>query len=50
MKDAARYLKLTLSGVKYHVYQSGKLVGDLVGGTRVFTQDELNVFRDRKTK
>ncbi len=44
-REAARYLELSVSTVKYHVYKSGLLQGHLIGKTRVFTKDELDVFR-----
>lgn len=45
LKEAAAYLGLKPETVKYHVYQSGYLKGQLVGKTLVFTQEELDHFK-----
>lgn len=46
LKEAAEYLGLKPVTVKYHVYQSGYLQGQLVGNSLVFTQEELDRFRE----
>lgn len=43
--DAAKYLGLSRQGVKWHVYQTRLLRGQLLGKTLVFTQDELDHFK-----
>jgi hypothetical protein len=47
LKEAAEYLGLKPETVKYHVYQSGYLKGQLIGKSLVFTQEELDEFKQR---
>jgi len=42
-KEAARYLDLTESALKYHIYQ-GNIKPQKVGHSLVFTQNQLNQF------
>lgn len=50
VKDAAEYLGMSRQGVKWHVYQTKLLSGQLLGKTLVFTQAELDKFRDLDIK
>ena len=45
-QEAAEYLGMTISGVKYHVYESKLLKGQLIGKTLVFTQKQLDNFKN----
>lgn len=45
LKEAAEYLGLKPETVRYHVYHSGYLKGQKVGHSLVFTQDELDRFK-----
>jgi hypothetical protein len=47
LKEAAVYLGLKPETLKYHVYQSGYLKGQLVGKSLVFTEEELDEFKAR---
>lgn len=46
VKDAAEYLELAVVTIKYHIYESGHLRPQKVGGTLVFTQEELDRFKE----
>ena len=45
LKEAAAYLGLKPETVRYHVYYSGYLKGQKVGHSLVFTQEELDRFK-----
>lgn len=47
-QEAAQYLGITASGLKYHVYNSGQLKGQMVGNSLVFTQEELDLFKQNR--
>lgn len=47
--EAAKYLQISLSTVKYHLYETKALKGALVGNSLVFTQEQLDQFKlDRR--
>lgn len=47
VKEAAEYLGLSDATVRYHIYQSKRLKGELVSPRkRVFTRAELDAFKD----
>jgi len=46
-KEAARYLKLTESGLKYHIYE-GHIKPQKVGHSLVFTQEQLDEFNEAR--
>lgn len=48
ISDAAEYLGLEESTVKYHVYTAENLTGQKIGRSRVFTQRELDEFSKTK--
>lgn len=48
--DAAEYLGMSKQGVKWHIYQTKLLKGQLLGKTLVFTEEELEKFRDLDRK
>lgn len=43
--EAAQYLGIKPETIKYHLYQSQLLKGQLVGKSIVFTQAELDTFK-----
>jgi hypothetical protein len=45
VREAAEYLGLKPETVRYHIYYSGYLKGQKVGNVLVFTQDELDHFK-----
>ncbi len=45
---AAAYLGLAVITVKYHIYVAKDLHPQKVGRTLVFTQEELDAFKERK--
>lgn len=45
VKAAAEYLGLSRQGVKWHVYETKLLRGQLLGKTLVFTEAELDHFK-----
>jgi hypothetical protein len=47
-QEAADYVGLSLQAMKYHVYIAKNITGQLVGNSRVFTQDELDQFKAEK--
>lgn len=50
LKEAARYLGISVATVKYHVYKSGLLTGQVIGNTRIFTKSELDAFKNANYK
>lgn len=46
--EAAEYLGLSLSALKYHIHVAKNLTGHLVGNSLVFTQEELDEFKRNK--
>lgn len=49
IREAAVYLGLSVSTLKYHIYQSGDLQADqVVGGRLIFTQETLDAFAANK--
>ena len=48
--DAARYLKLSESTIKYHVHKSKQLTPEKIGKTLVFTQAQLDNFNIARRK
>lgn len=46
--EAADYLGMSVQGVKYHVYQSKLLRGEVKGKSLVFTKAQLDAFREIK--
>jgi len=46
--EAAEYLELSVPAVKYHIYTSGLIVGQLKGNSLIFTQDALDEFKRNK--
>jgi hypothetical protein len=42
--EAAEYLGISLSSMKYHVHIAGNVKGQLIGKTLVFTREELDRF------
>jgi excisionase family DNA binding protein len=49
-EDAARYLAVDVRTIRYHVYESGHLVGELVGRSRVFRRSELDRFKEARDR
>lgn len=47
-KEAAEYLGLSVSAVKYHVYTAANLHPALIGGALIFTQAQLDEFSATK--
>ncbi len=47
-EEAAQYLGISRRLLKYHVHESGALVGIKVGYSRVFTQVELDEFKAKR--
>ena len=48
LADAADYLGLTPRGVKYHVYETGQLAGEVKGTTLLFTREALDRFNETR--
>lgn len=46
--EAAKYLGLSVSALKNHIYEVGDLHGHKVGNVLLFTQAELDRFRREK--
>lgn len=47
--EAAKYLKLSVSTVKYHLYTVGDLKPDkVVAGRLIFTKQTLDAFNEQK--
>jgi hypothetical protein len=46
--DAAEYLGLSPRGIKYHLYETGQLTGEVKGKTLVFTREELDRFNEAR--
>lgn len=49
-KDAAAYLKVSVSDIKYHVHTAHTLHPQRIGHSLVFTQEELDRFNRDKRK
>jgi len=47
-KEAAEYLGLHIQTLKHHIYKVGDLRGRLLGKSLVFTQEELDQFKQVK--
>jgi hypothetical protein len=47
-REAAQFLGIKEETVKYHVYTSQTLHPDKIGHTLVFTEEELNRFKQEK--
>jgi|GEM_PF-4670647 len=47
-EEAAKYLGISLSTMKYHIHVAGNLKGQLVGNSRVFAREELDTFKETK--
>lgn len=43
--QAADYLGLSLSAIKYHVHKAGNLIPQRIGNSLVFTQEQLDHFK-----
>ncbi len=43
--EAAVYLDLTIPTIKYHLYRSKKLSGQMFGNSLMFTRDQLDEFK-----
>lgn len=46
--EAANYLGISVSALKYHIYFAEDIAGQLVGRTLVFTEDELEKFNNTR--
>ena len=44
-QEAAEYLGLSLSALKYHIHTAGNLTPQKVGNSLVFTQEQLDQFQ-----
>lgn len=44
-REAAEYLGLSVSALKYHVHRAGNLRPRRVGNSLVFTQEQLDEFK-----
>ena len=42
--EAAKYLDLSIPTIKYHLYRSKKLSGQMFGNSLMFTRDQLDKF------
>ncbi len=43
--EAAEYLDLAVPTVKYHLYRSKRLNGQMIGNSLMFTRDQLDEFK-----
>ncbi len=50
VKQAADYLRIKPEGVRYHIYESKLLKGQMIGNTIVFTKEELDQFQATRPK
>jgi hypothetical protein len=48
LNDAAKYVGLTPSGVKYHIYYAKDLSPKKIADVAVFTKSQLDAFMERK--
>ena len=44
-RQAAKYLQISRSTLKYHLYEAKTLEGALVGNSLVFTKEQLDQFK-----
>ncbi len=42
--QAAKYLKMSIPALKYHIYESKQLTGQMIGNSLAFTKQELDEF------
>ena len=47
-RQAAEYLGLSLSAIKYHIHEAKTITGELIGNSLIFTQEELDRFKENK--
>ncbi len=48
--EAAKYLELSVSALKYHIYISKTIVPRKVGNSYMFTQEQLDSFQSDRRK